>query len=89
MMNICSYSIVCILQLRCIDPRAQCGLCLYCNSLVSTVDGQERTSFWAKALSPLTDWLWFLALDHLLLDFVGVKTVLFCKDDILAGRQVK
>jgi hypothetical protein len=68
------------------DPNVQCGLCLYCNSLLATVDGCERTSLWAKALSPLVDWAWFLALEQSLLDFVGVKTVLFCKDDILKKR---
>ena len=70
------------------DPNAQCGLCVYCNSLVVTVDGLERTSLWAKVLSPLVDWVWFNLLDHLLLNFVGVNTVLFCKDDILTKRQV-
>ena len=74
------------IQLRSMDPKVQCGLCLYCNSLVVMVDGHERKSLWAKILSPLVDWAWFWALDKLLLDFVGVKTVLFCKDDILAGR---
>ena len=69
------------------DPNVQCGLCLYCNSLLATVDGYERTSLVAKALSPLVDWAWFLTLEYALLNFVGAKTVLFCKDDILKRRQ--
>lgn len=67
-------------------PQVQCGLCLYCNSLLETVDGHKRTSLVAKAASPLVDTAWFLALEYSLLDFVGVKTVLFCKDDILKNR---
>ena len=68
------------------DPQVQCGLCLYCNSLLETVDGHKRTSLVAKAVSPLVDTAWFLALEYFLLNFVGVKTVLFCKDDILKNR---
>ena len=71
------------------DPKVQCGMCVYHNSLMETVDGHVRTSLWADCLSPLYDWLFFGALDLFLLDFVGVKMLLFCKDNILRNRQDK
>ena len=70
------------------DPRVLCGLCLYCNSLMETVDGRKRTSVWTDILSPVYDWLFFRALDGFLLDFVGVRMLLFCKDDIITNRYV-
>lgn len=68
------------------DSKVQCGLTLYCNSLMETVDGYVRRALWADALSPLVDCVLFRALDRVLLDFVGVKLLLFCKDDIIRGR---
>ena len=76
-----------IFQLRCLDPKVQCGLCVYCNSLMETVDGYKRTAWWADLLSPLVDWMYFQSLKSFLLDYVGVKLILFCKDDILTNRH--
>ena len=76
-----------IFQLRSLDPKVQCGLCVYCNSLMETVDGYKRTAWWADLLSPLVDWVYFQSLKSFLLDYVGVKLVLFCKDDILTNRH--
>ena len=70
------------------DPRVLCGLCLYCNSLMETVNGRKRTSVWTDILSPVYDWFFFRALDGFLLDFVGVRMLLFCKDDIITNRYV-
>jgi hypothetical protein len=53
---------------------------------METVDGHQRTIWWADLLSPLVDWMLFQSLRSFLLDRVGVKLILFCKDDILTNR---
>ena len=55
---------------------------------MESVDGHSRKALWADALSPLVDWILFTALDRTLLDFVDVKMLLFCKDDILDNRYI-
>jgi len=76
------------MQLRNLDPNVQCGLTVYCNSLIATVDGGLRESLLIDALSPHFDWLFFCVLDMLLLNFVGLEIILFCKDDILEKRYL-
>jgi glycerophosphoryl diester phosphodiesterase len=83
---IISYYITALQTLRCLDPKVHCGLGIYCNSLMETVDGHQRTIWWADLLSPLVDWMLFQSLRSFLLDRVGVKLILFCKDDILTNR---
>lgn len=83
----CNFPIM-YMQLRNLDPNVQCGLTVYCNSLIAKVDGGLRDSLLVDMLSPHFDWLFFYALDMLLLDFLGLEIVLFCKDDILEKRYV-
>ena len=54
---------------------------------METVDGHKRTAWWADLLSPLVDWMRFQALKSFLLDRVGVKLILFFKDDIRYNRH--
>ena len=77
------------MQLRCKDPNVVCGLCTYCSSLLYNMDlmgSSLRDSLLVHLISVIYDYLFFWTLDALLLEFVGIEMVLFCKDDLLTKR---